>query len=185
MRFAAIVSALWLCACGAHPSTGGTMYNGTFAIQGAPHGGRYNSCTVPMKSGNVYGISCIGLPSCPACTVEFTIPVGPGTYKCSEGSAAVQVVDGTAPDGASCLAADNDIGGAHPSCPNAAPGNCNQVLGECNISVASLSPVDVSDPWGHFSGSISATLYSGDMTDMNGCIVPTGSPTAVTIDGAW
>jgi hypothetical protein len=194
MRRALLLSCLSsLIACGAKSPTpdAGNGFNGTFTIQGAPHGGRYDSCSLPMFSGSQAVVSCIGLPSCSDCSLSITFKASPGTYHCAAGSAAIQVTDPgittTMGAGASCLAADNNIAGPQStSCPDA-PMNCNQALGDCNVSVDSLSPVNgtVDGAWGHFSGSVSGTLYPGDTTDMNGCIVPQGQMLSVSISGSW
>jgi hypothetical protein len=81
------------------------------------------------------------------------------------------------------MASDNTIGGTKGSCP-AGPMNCNMALGDCDVSVATLSSEDGSKPWGHFSASISGTLYSSD-TETNGCLAPSGSPTSISLSGGW
>lgn len=196
-----------MAACGGTGTkSGGGGYAGTFAIQGAPHGGTYAQCTTSGDVGGVVTLSCTGLASgCAAtdCTLVVVIPThGSGTYSCSKGEASVQITDPALPDdgaglhpgGASCpgAASDSITAAPQPDCPKNVDG-CNTAIGDCTISVSSLTPnaYDVSAPFGHFSGSISATLYSGDKItqDCNASMetqyTPVGSPIAVTIDGGW
>jgi hypothetical protein len=205
MRVLTIASVLLLAACGGSGTpSGGTNYTSTFAIQGAPHGGAYAQCDTSADVGGVATLTCTGLVSgCSAadCTLAVVIPTsGSGSYSCAKGQASVQITDPGLPDNgtgvhssdASCPGAASGMitAAPQPDCPTNQDG-CNTAIGDCTISVASLTSSGANAPFGHFSGSISATLYTGDQitqncnTTMQTQWTPVGSPMSVTINGGW
>jgi hypothetical protein len=162
-------------------------FKGTFTIQGAPHNGTYGTCDV---SGDT--ITCSELPGCGSCEITIELAdLSHTAYDCADGSASIVLLDSSLSGsgiGALCESAAQD-GGA-PQCPES-PAGCNQVIGACAVSVSAISSAAGSDVFGHFSGSLTATLPSApsatyDSTLMAACWNDgSGGALSISASGSW
>lgn len=188
-------------ACGGTQSTPPPMYNGTFAVTGAPNSGTYTECTV-SASGPIVTLSCDGLDSGCAvgdCAAVISFGNAAGDYQCSLGDAAVTLFDPSLPDtgggqhpaNAGCQSSMVAMGQPLSDCPKDMNG-CNRALGDCAISAGTVTPIDtVTAPFGHFSGTITATVWTSSKT-VNDCgsnmdpqLYPDGQKLDLTFTGGW
>jgi hypothetical protein len=70
---------------------------------------------------------------------------------------------------------------------------CNNAIGDCTITISSIAPSDLNNPFGHFTGTITGQLYAmypithdcvymGTTYDQ---YTPQGAPTAISSSGGW
>jgi len=169
-------------------------FKGTFSISGAPHSGPYDNCEVAPFAGGVTALSCTGLAGCPNCQVTVALQAKTGDFKCEEGKATITVIDDGFPanpagqhgEAASCQAPDQmTVGMPSSMCPG---GTCNQAVGQCAVTVTTLSAPAAgnggADGFGHFSGSITATIFE-TFDDLLGCKTGSGSTSSVSVSGSW
>ena len=129
-----------------------------------------------------------------------TVPLS-GAGSCADGSASVGILtDPGIPSpqntaNAGCDPVDQQTptpvpGDPNPGCPNDLHG-CNRVLGACMVTVNSVDPrPNLDAPFGHFSGTIEATVWSSSkevdcgvysMATLEG----DGTSYPITLTGAW
>jgi hypothetical protein len=182
-------------ACGGTKASNSHPYTGTFSIQGAPHSGLYDECGTLAAVGNSTTVTCTGLPGCASCGVVVALPIS-GTGNCTDGSASVTITgDPGIPSVENSAAAGCDAptapvpGDPNPNCPNDSMG-CNRVVGECTVNSNFVTPISDTNPDGHYSGTIDATVWSG--TKSIGCgmtgsnmLAPDGTMYAITLTGAF
>ncbi|HVV52817.1 MAG TPA: hypothetical protein VHO06_24360 [Polyangia bacterium] len=180
--------------------SGGDGFPGTFTVQGTPHGGAYTTCEAQIVGGMAI-INCQGLPTCPdddqtGCALAVEVPAAPGSYTCSLGQAQVFAYDPGYPGSAGGLGVgeadceEENIVSPSPDCPTDANG-CNQLVGDCTVVVNAVQNMDADNAWGHFSGSVTATLWTGPQFvtcaatgDMN-AVGNAGDTSAISASGAW
>lgn len=190
------LAALLVAGCGGQEGGSSTHdFTGTASIQGGPHGGAYSQCVVSAAVAGVVAVSCAGLPTCPDCAIEFDVPSGGGSGTCGAGTANVVLGDPSIGNTANAASAGCTEGtsllGPNPSCPNDQSTGCNEVLGDCTMSssVAS-SETGLDNPWGHFSGALTATVWSGSkyaMCNANGDleVATDGTSYAISFNAGW
>ncbi|HLK90735.1 MAG TPA: hypothetical protein VKZ18_12610 [Polyangia bacterium] len=182
--------------------SGGGQSTVTFAIEGAPHQGTYDECTTAVN-GSLLMLACSGLGLCgtdpnTGCSLSVETPAQNGSFACSTGQAGVIIWDPTLPDdgvgehpaAAGCDSpASTPSGQPNPDCPSSSDG-CNYLVGDCTVTIDSFANADMNNPGGHFSGSLTATLWSGSQSvscagGTSSGVQGAGTQLTISATGAW
>ena len=197
-----LAATLGMAACGGSGGSDGTGFTGQFVIEGTPHGGSYLQCQTTFTGNGGATMSCSGLGTCSqdpqtGCGLQVFLPATTGTFQCATGQTTVTLFDvglpaddvGEHPAQAICNGHYTTDGTTSPECPTDASG-CNQLIGDCTVSVGAIHTLDAQDPFGHFTGSISATVWTSDKPaacpdGSMGAWQGDGQMLSITASGGW